>query len=97
MWKGKASQQDCVDDRELRCRAADAETEHEHGQKAKRLVFGQNAETDANILKERSNHMGEWWLDVGVRFTFLRHPSRNCCKARAKAISKDITDSSSLS
>jgi hypothetical protein len=50
MLKRKTSQHDRVDNGELRGGAADAEAEHEHGQKAKRFVLPQNAKADSNIL-----------------------------------------------
>ena len=63
MRKGKAAQHDRVDDRELRHRAADAEREHEHGEKTKNFVLQQDAKTDTNILAKRfENHDGLLWL-----------------------------------
>src|SRR5262249_38147282 len=50
MRKRKPAEHDCVDDRELRGGAADAKSEYQHGQKAKRFVFEQNSQTDPHIL-----------------------------------------------
>jgi hypothetical protein len=50
MRKGESAQHDSINDGELRCCTADAETEHEHCQKTKRLVFKQNTQSDSDIL-----------------------------------------------
>ncbi len=52
MRKGKPAQHDRVHDRELRHRAADAEREHEDGEKEKGPVLEKNAETDPKVLGE---------------------------------------------
>ena len=57
MRKRKPAQHDRVDDRELRHRAADAEREHEDGEKTKNFVLQQDAESDTDVLSERfENH-----------------------------------------
>ena len=53
MRKGKSAQDECIDHRELRRHATNAEREDEHGEKTKRFFFDQNAKTDAEILEER--------------------------------------------
>jgi hypothetical protein len=50
MRKGESAQQDRVNDGELGCCTANAETKNEHGQKTKRLVFKQKTQSHSDIL-----------------------------------------------
>jgi hypothetical protein len=52
MRKREPAQDNGVNYRELGGRAANAESEHEDGQKTKRFLLNENAETDAEILEE---------------------------------------------
>jgi hypothetical protein len=50
MRKRKPAKYNRVNHGELSGSAADAEAEHEHGQKTKHFVFEQNTQPDSNVL-----------------------------------------------
>ena len=60
MRKGKPAEHDRVDDRELRHGAADAEREHENGEKTKDFVLQKDAESDAHVLTKRFENHGDF-------------------------------------
>src|SRR5439155_23289125 len=53
MWKRQTAQRYGVYHGELRGGTANAQAEHEHGQKTKRLLLQQKAQSDAHILSKR--------------------------------------------
>src|SRR6266566_5515813 len=59
MREGESAQHDRVNDCELGCCTANAETKHEHCQKTKRFVFKQDSQSDSNILTKRIQNHGK--------------------------------------
>ena len=65
MRKREAAQDEGIDHGELRGHTANAEREDQHSEEAKRFLLDQDAETDADILQKRFEHMDEVeWLRV---------------------------------
>ena len=62
MRKRKSAQHESINQGELRGHAADAEGEHEHGEKTKGFFFEQNTQADADILTKRIENHNEFLL-----------------------------------